>query len=112
MPATKTRSDPIAATISNSSLPPWLRSANQARAFLADQKANAISQDRYFTIFSGSSGNSSAPAFTFVDGDCSLDGGAGLLIVTGNLTMNGNPNFNGLILVLGAGTVNRDGGGN
>jgi hypothetical protein len=26
--------------------------------------------------------------------------------------MNGNPNFNGLILVLGAGSVNRDGGGN
>ena len=32
-------------------------------------------------------------------------------IVTGNLTMSGNPNFDGLILVLGAGTVNRDGGG-
>ncbi len=107
-----TVADPIAATISNSSLPPWLRSANQARAFLADQKANAISQGRYFTTLSGTSGSSSAPAFTFVDGDCSLDGGAGLLIVTGNLTMNGNPNFDGLILVLGAGTVNRDGGGN
>ena len=107
-----TVADPIAATISNSSLPPWLRSANQARAFLADQKANAISQNRYFTTFSGSSGTSSAPAFTFVDGDCNLDGGAGLLIVTGTLTMNGNPSFDGLILVLGAGNVIRDGGGN
>jgi len=103
---------PIAATVSNSSLPAWLQSADQARAFLADQKANAITQGRYFTTFSGSAGSAATPAFTFVDGDCSLDGGAGLLIVTGNLVMNGNPNFNGLILVLGAGTVNRDGGGN
>jgi hypothetical protein len=102
---------PIAATVSNSSLPAWLQSADQARAFLADQKANAITQGRYFTTFSGNAGSAATPAFTFVDGDCSLDGGAGLLIVTGNLVMNGNPNFNGLILVLGAGTVNRDGGG-
>jgi hypothetical protein len=107
-----TVADPIAATISISSLPPWLRSANQARAFLADQTVNAISQGRYFSTFSGNSGSSAAPAFTFVDGDCNLDGGAGLLIVTGNLNMNGNPSFDGLILVLGAGTVNRDGGGN
>jgi hypothetical protein len=103
---------PSAATIGNSSLPVWLQSADQARAFLADQKANAISQGRYFTTFSGNAGSAATPAFTFVDGDCTLDGGAGLLIVTGNLEMNGNPNFNGLILVLGAGTVNRDGGGN
>src|SRR5207253_7521218 len=53
----------------------------------------------------------SAPILTFVDGDCTLDGGAGLLVVTGNLEMNGNPNFTGLILVLGNGSVNRDGGG-
>jgi len=102
---------PIAATVSNSSLPAWLQSADQARAFLADQKANAITQGRYFPSFSGNAGSDATPAFTFVDGDCSLDGGAGLLIVTGNLVMNGNPNFNGLILVLGAGMVNRDGGG-
>jgi Tfp pilus assembly protein PilX len=103
---------PKAATIGNSDLPPWLQSADQARAFLADQKANAIMQGRYFSSLSGYSGSSGAPAFTFVDGNCTLDGGAGLLIVTGNLEMNGNPNFDGLILVLGAGTVNRDGGGN
>ena len=47
-----------------------------------------------------------------MDGDCNLDGGAGLLVVTGNLEMNGNPSFSGLILVLGEGSVNRDGGGN
>lgn len=104
--------DPKAASFSDPSLPVWLRSADEARTFLADQKANAIEQGRYFTSFSGYSGTVAAPAFTFVDGDCVLDGGAGLLIVTGNLEMNGNPNFTGLILVLGNGSVNRDGGGN
>ena len=107
-----TVANPQTQTFGNSALPPWLQSADSARAFLADQKANAIYLGRYFSSFSGYSGSDAAPAFTFVDGDCSLDGGAGLLIVTGNLTMNGNPNFDGLVLVLGAGSVNRDGGGN
>lgn len=107
-----TAASPKAATFANSSLPAFLQSANAARAFVADQKANAISQGRYFNSFSGYSGSASAPAFTFVDGDCVLDGGAGLLIVTGNLEMNGNPSFDGLIFVLGGGSVNRDGGGN
>jgi hypothetical protein len=104
--------NPIAENIKTSRLPSWLKNAGQARAFLAAQKANATSQGRYFTSFSGDSGSSSSPAFTFVDGDCDLDGGAGLLIVTGNLEMNGNPSFEGLILVLGEGSINRKGGGN
>jgi hypothetical protein len=103
---------PKSTTITNSSLPTWLQSADQARAFLADQKVSATDQGRYFSTFSGTSGSTATPAFTFVDGDCTLDGGAGLLIVTGTLTMNGNPNFTGLILVLGDGVVLRDGGGN
>jgi hypothetical protein len=103
---------PKAATVTNSDLPVWLRSAEESRAFLEDQRALATSQNRYFASFSGNSGSSASPAFTFVDGDCSLDGGAGLLIVTGTLTMSGNPNFTGLILVLGGGTIQRDGGGN
>jgi Tfp pilus assembly protein PilX len=50
---------------------------------------------------------------TFVEGDYTLPpaGGAGLLVVTGTLTMNGNADYKGLILVLGGGTVNRQGGG-
>ncbi len=103
---------PVSENISMSNLPSWLQTANQARAFLNAQKANALSQGRYFESFSGNAGTSSAPAFTFVDGDCNLGGGAGLLIVTGNLELSGNPSFEGLILVLGEGTVNRNGGGN
>lgn len=103
---------PVAGKFGTSSLPSWLQTANQARSFIQTQKANAITQGRYFDSFSGNAGNTSSPAFTFVDGDCILDGGAGLLIVTGNLEMNGNPSFEGLILVLGEGSINRDGGGN
>lgn len=103
---------PVAGKFGTSALPSWLQSADQARAFIRTQKANAISQGRYFDSFSGNAGSSSSPAFTFVEGDCDLDGGAGLLIVTGNLEMNGNPSFEGIILVLGEGSVNRNGGGN
>ncbi|HEY3104347.1 MAG TPA: pilus assembly PilX N-terminal domain-containing protein [Pyrinomonadaceae bacterium] len=106
-----TVANPKSQLFGTSSLPPWLRSADEARAFLADQKANAIAQGRYFTSLSGSSGTTTSPEFTFVDGDCTLDGGGGLLIVTGNLILNGNPNFNGLILVLGGGHIQRNGGG-
>jgi Tfp pilus assembly protein PilX len=108
----ETVADPIAATISLNDLPNFLQSASQARAFLADQKQDATDQGRYFTTFSGYAGTADKPAFTFVDGDCSLDGGSGLLIVTGKLLMKGNPTFKGLILVLGEGYVERDGGGN
>lgn len=107
-----TVANPIAENIAMSKLPTWLRNANQARAFINAQKANAQSQGRYFDSFNGNAGSSNSPQFTFVDGDCNLDGGAGLLIVTGNLEMNGNPSFEGLILVMGEGTVNRKGGGN
>ena len=110
--ATKnTYTDPIATTINMADLPSWAQTADAARAFLADQKVNALNQGRYFSTFNGMSGTAADPVFTFVDGDCTLEGGAGLLIVTGNLVMNGNPNFNGLILVLGEGNVLRDGGG-
>ena len=107
----ETVENPKAAKFDNPSLPPWLRTADDARAFVDEQRAEAIRQGRYFTSYSGYAGSAASPAFTFVDGDCNLDGGGGLLIVTGTLRMNGNPSFNGLILVLGNGRVERDGGG-
>lgn len=108
----ETVASPKAATFPDPSLQDWLQTADSARAFLAEQKANAIEQGRYFTSYSGMSGSVGSPEFTFVDGDCDLDGGGGLIIVTGTLRMHGNPNFKGLILVLGDGIVDRDGGGN
>ena len=93
-------------------LPEWLQTADKARAFLTDLQQIARSLGRYYTSFTGVAGTDADPKFTFVNGNATLDGGAGLMIVTGNLIMNGNPTFKGIILVLGEGTVNRDGGGN
>jgi hypothetical protein len=97
--------------------PDFLQTADKARAALNALQTTADSMGRYHAPANGTSytvndANTTPTGITFVDGDCKLDGGSGLLVVTGNLEMNGNPNFNGVILVLGEGTVNRDGGGN
>jgi hypothetical protein len=93
-------------------MPSWLQTADAARAFLNEMQIVARSMGRYYTSFAGFAGTDADPKFTLVNGNATIDGGAGLLIVTGNLILNGNPTFNGVILVLGEGTVNRDGGGN
>jgi len=47
-----------------------------------------------------------------VDGDFSLNtNGAGILLVTGELTFQGNIDYDGLILVFGEGSMKRQGGG-
>ena len=93
-------------------LPSWLQTADATREFLNYMQIVARSMGRYSTSLSGMAGSTSSPAFTFVNGNATLDGGAGLLIVTGDLTLSGNAVFNGVILVLGQGRVIRDGGGN
>jgi len=59
-------------------------------------------------------GTDSSPKVTVVNGDFSMGNshGAGLLLVTGVLTTQGNPDFNGVILVIGKGVANLGGGGN
>lgn len=91
--------------------PSFLQNADRARAYLNSLQAKAQSNGRYFK--SGTTVNDSvnAPKFTFVDGDCTLEGGSGFLVVTGTLTMKGNPSFKGAILVLGTGVLIRNGGG-
>lgn len=103
---------PLVEVVPLNSLPPWLQTADAARAFLNDLEEVARANGSYRNNFTGVAGTDAQPAFTFVDGNCTLDGGAGLLVVTGTLDMSGNPNFNGLVLVLGGGRVVRDGGGN
>jgi hypothetical protein len=93
-------------------LPSWLETADKARTFLNEMQLVARSMGRYHTSLSGMAGTTASPAFTFVNGNVTLDGGGGLLIVTGNLVLNGNSVFNGVILVLGEGVITRDGGGN
>ena len=96
--------------------PSFLDSADRARAYLNALQSKAQSLNRYFKPASGSAttvnDSVNAGMFTFVDGDCTLTGGSGFLVVTGTLTMSGNPDFNGVILVLGKGVLIRNGGGN
>jgi hypothetical protein len=58
--------------------------------------------------------NATGTGITFCDGNCTLGpiAGGGILIVTGQLTLHGNFNWHGLIIVTGAAGVLRDGGGN
>ena len=80
------------------------RHPNQAVHVLNEVVVNTLS---------GYAGTAANPQFTIVKGDCTLDGGSGLLIVQGSLYFNGpGPNFNGIILVLGAGRLLKQGGGN
>jgi hypothetical protein len=97
--------------------PDWLNTADDARAFVADLRSDAVSQGRYFTTKPPASdmGTIGAPKLTFVDGDVDLgpgDNGTGLLVVTGKITMRGNTSFRGVIFALGSGEVSRNGGGN
>ncbi|MGI8837452.1 MAG: hypothetical protein ACR2H4_12565, partial [Pyrinomonadaceae bacterium] len=119
-------------------LPTWLQTTSDpvsgARAFVEQLRQAAQQQfykcsgdwdpscDRYFNTRAGGAAPSDlgaetdAPAkglFTFVDGDATLpnDGGRGLLVVTGTLNVSGSKTFDGLVLVLGDGIMNRSGGG-
>ena len=94
--------------------PSFLDSADRARAYLNSLQSRAQSVGRYFKSGSTATINDSVntPMFTFIDGDCTLTSGSGFLVVTGTLTMRGNTNFKGAILVLGTGQLIRNGGGN
>jgi hypothetical protein len=110
------------AALSPSNTPDFLASADAARAFLATSADIAQGDGRYFATqaaVTGGLGTSAAPLTTFINnygGDpVSLGAGyqgCGLLIVTGELITSGTTDFEGLILVLGAGIFNRDGNGN
>jgi Tfp pilus assembly protein PilX len=59
-----------------------------------------------------SMGTNAAPVINVVQGPLSLGGsGAGILLVEGDLTLNGGFSYNGIILVIGTGTVTKNGGG-
>lgn len=113
------------AVLANNNTPSFLQSVTKAREFLYGTEGmmnTAINQGRYFStgaaaIASTAGLGASHPdgVLTFVDGDLTLGPGSptgqGTLIVTGSLTLDGNFQFNGVIMVLGGGTVYRNGGG-
>jgi hypothetical protein len=111
--------------LANANTPSFLKDVSAARQFLYGTEGMmqaAINQNRYFTsgpaaISSTLSLGATQPdgVLTFVDGDITIGpgnpSGQGTLIVTGNLTLDGNFNWNGVIMVLGEGKVFRNGGG-
>ncbi len=60
-------------------------------------------------------GTVSDPKVVVIDGNYTVPGGttgAGILLVTGNLVFNGNIDYDGIILVIGKGSLTRSGAGN
>lgn len=96
--------------------PSFLDNADRARAYLNSLEDKATATGRYLQSTTANpitiNESVNSPMFTFCDGDCTLVSGSGFLVVTGTLTMQGNPNFKGAILVLGKGEIIRNGGGN
>jgi hypothetical protein len=108
----------VVGTASNvsSEMPWWLQSPSNLNDTLENLKRLAQSSGRYFASGvtpTGFGNNGTARGITFCDGNLSLTGaGGGILVVTGKLTLDGAFNFKGLIIVTGAGGVERNGGGN
>jgi hypothetical protein len=92
--------------------PSFLDNATRARAYLSALQTKARSTNRLFSGSHTVNDSVNTPKFTFVDGDCTLTSGSGFLVVTGTLTIRGNTDFTGAILVLGEGRLVREGGGN
>ena len=93
---------------------PFNNSATKARELIAEMTkiANTVVAPAG-SLPSGALGTATAPKIVVAQGDLTLSGsGAGLLIVTGELTLSGHFSYDGLILVLGTGRVTRNGGGN
>lgn len=114
--ASNTTSTPASSVLTNATLPTYLQSPAAARAFLDQMQAAAIAgaaQSPATATYLANGGSGNPTGFTFVKGDYVMGSGtgSGLLIVTGELTTNGGTDFNGLLIVIGAGYVNRNGGG-
>ncbi|MEP7147732.1 MAG: pilus assembly PilX N-terminal domain-containing protein [Acidobacteriota bacterium] len=104
-------------------IPDWLSSPQQMDTTI-HQLANTAesspdpggnSRGRFFpsgTTPTTFGDNATGVGITFCDGNCTFTGnGGGILVVTGKLTLHGNFNFKGLIIVTGADGIVRSGGG-
>lgn len=96
---------PRSTIISSTNTPSFLQSADTARQRVTDLMYAAQAYGGYYTTYNGAVGTATNPDYVFVDGDATLTGGAGLIVVTGTLSLNLTSDFKGLILVLGGGKV-------
>jgi hypothetical protein len=97
-------------------MPFWLKNARNLDDTLESLKLVAKASGRYYTAGQtppNFGDNLNARGITFVDGDVSISGaGGGILVCTGKLTLNGGFDFNGLIIATGPEGVRRSGAGN
>ncbi len=97
-------------------MPTWLQSTLSLDTVIQNLRDVAIASNGYYKAGqtpANFGSNTYATGITFVDGDVSLSqNGGGILVCTGKLTYNGGVDFNGLIIVTGAGGFYRTGGGN
>jgi len=98
--------------------PEWLSNTFELDKAIQLLKKRAETSESYYAsgVQPTNFGNSDGTGITFCDGDCTFDGnkygsGGGILVVTGTLLFKGDINFNGLIIVTGAGGLYRSGGG-
>jgi hypothetical protein len=92
--------------------PKFLASADEARSVMKDLEADSKVRGRWFNSYpTGNAGTDSNSEFTFIRGNAQLTSdGAGILVVTGKLTININFKYKGLILLLEGGALNVTGG--
>ena len=94
-------------------LPAWLKTTAELDKNINEFKDIAIASGRYFA--NGQSppnygDNANGTGITFIDGNGTLSGaGGGVLVVTGRLTLSNSFDFNGIIIVTGANGVRRSG---
>jgi PilX N-terminal len=104
---------PVTPSVKNMSFPdPWgnLSQLQTLYQNLKDMSDFNSPSNPGFTL-----GSDSDPKLVVIDGDYTVPGGAtgsGILLVTGNLVFNGDIDYNGIILVIGKGSLTRSGAGN
>jgi len=83
-------------------------------ALVNEVTASALPANTYTNAASLTNpGTTTNPVINVVTGDLTVSNltGAGILLVEGNVTFSGNPNYNGIILVIGKGNITWSGGG-
>jgi hypothetical protein len=88
-------------------IPDFLSSGDKARAFVRDLELDAKLRNRWFTSYpTNDDGTDSDPLLTFVRGDAQITSdGAGILVVTGELKLNSDRKYKGVILLLEGGSL-------
>ena len=88
----------------------------QGLTALVNQVAAAAAAANTYTNATGltNPGTVSNPVINVVTGDLTVTNltGAGILLVEGNASFSGRPNYNGIILIVGKGNLTMSGGGN